>query len=103
MKPHLLLVMEGPLMAFGAVMVDAFGKIDDFPSKAMLTGMLGNALGFSRIEASRLDALQTRLVSGAAILHVGQRLTDTQNAKLDKADKGWTTRGRPEGRAGGQG
>lgn len=27
-------------------------------------------------------------------------MTDTQNAKLDKSNRGWTTRGVPEGRAG---
>jgi CRISPR system Cascade subunit CasD len=88
-------------MAFGALAVDAFGKVDDFPAKAMLTGMLGNALGYDRSEGDRLNALQARLVHGSAILREGERFTDNQNAKLDKADRGWTTRGRPEGRAGG--
>jgi CRISPR system Cascade subunit CasD len=103
MKPHLLLVLEGPLMAFGAVMVDAFGKIDDFPGRAMLTGLLGNALGYDRTDRAQLNGLQSRLVFGAAILHEGERFTDVQNAKLDKNDKGWTTRGKPEKRDGGQG
>jgi CRISPR system Cascade subunit CasD len=103
MKPHLLLVLEGPLIAFGTVMVDAFGKIDDFPGRAMLTGLLGNALGYDRNDRAQLNALQSRLVSGAAILHEGERFTDVQNAKLDKADKGWTTRGKPEKRDGGPG
>jgi CRISPR system Cascade subunit CasD len=103
MKGHLLLVLEGPLMAFGAVMVDAFGKIDDFPGRAMLTGLLGNALGYDRTDRAQLNALQSRLVSGGAILHEGERFTDVQNAKLDKTDKGWTTRGKPEKRDGGQG
>jgi CRISPR system Cascade subunit CasD len=102
MKPHLLLVLEGPLMAFGAVTVDAFGKIDDFPAKSMLIGVLCNALGYDRSDGDRLNSLQSRLVHGAAILRQGERFTDAQNAKLDKADKGWTTRGAPEGRAGGQ-
>jgi CRISPR system Cascade subunit CasD len=102
MNPHLLLVLEAPLMAFGAVMVDALGKVDDFPAKAMLTGLLGNALGYDRTEGGQLDTLQARIVCGAAILHEGQRLTDTQNAKLARADKGWTTYGKPEERAGGQ-
>jgi CRISPR system Cascade subunit CasD len=102
MKPHLLLALEAPLMVFGAVTVDAFGKVDDFPAKAMLVGLLGNALGYDRSEGARLDRLQARIVCGAAILREGQRLTDAQNAKLDRAEKAWTTRGRPEGRAGGQ-
>ena len=33
----------------------------------------------------------------------GHLLTDYQTASLAKADSGWTTRGRPEGRAGGEG
>lgn len=101
MRAHLLLVLEAPLQAWGTVAVDAYGRIDDFPTATLVVGLLGNALGWDRTDSERLDALQSRLVLGAAILRGGHRLTDPQNAKLEHSDRGWTTRGRPEGRAGG--
>ena len=48
--------------------------------------------------------LQDRLVFAARIDREpasGMRMTDFQTAQLGANDQGWTTRGRPEGRAGG--
>jgi len=84
-------------------MVDARGVIADFPGRAMLTGLIGNALGWRRQDRDRLAALQNRLVFAARIDREGRRITDFQTAALGGADKGWTTYGRPEGRAGGAG
>jgi CRISPR system Cascade subunit CasD len=67
----------------------------------MLTGLLANALGWSRTEADRLDDLQDRLVFAVRIDRPGTRMQDFQTAQLAKNDRGWTTRGVPEGRAGG--
>lgn len=99
----LLLRLESPLMAFGGVAVDSLGVIDDLPSASLLTGLLGNALGFRRTEAARLQSLQDRLHYAVRIDRSGQRITDYQTADLNKGDSGWTTHGVPEGRAGGQG
>lgn len=99
----LLLRLEAPLMAFGGVAVDSLGVIDELPSASLLTGMLGNALGYRRTEARRLQSLQDRLRYAVRIDRSGQRITDYQTADLNKDDSGWTTRGVPEGRAGGQG
>lgn len=88
-------------MAFGGVLVDQIGPTRDFPAASMVTGLLGNALGWHWTERARHDALQERLVLAAAVLREGRVLTDVQNAELSKADKGWTTRGAPEGRDGG--
>lgn len=90
-------------MSFGGDMVDAYGVVRDFPAKSMVAGLLANALGWERHEAERHAALQARLVMGAARPGNGRRIQDFQTAKLDKDDKGWTTRGRVEGRAGGTG
>lgn len=97
----LLLRLEGPLLAFGGEAVDARGVIADFPAASMLTGLLANALGWRRGERARLQRLQDRLVFAARIDREGERLTDFQTVALEQADQGWTTRGRPEGRAGG--
>lgn len=98
---HLLLDLDAPLMSFGGDMVDAFGVVRDFPAKSMVAGLLANALGWERHQADRHASLQERLVMGSARLIGGQRVRDFQTAQLGGGDRGWTTRGRVEGRAGG--
>lgn len=90
-------------MAFGGETIDNFGIIRDFPALSMVTGLLANALGWRREETERHDRLQERLVLGARLERPGTRLQDNQNAQLSKDDKGWTTRGVLEERAGGAG
>ncbi len=101
---HLLMNLEAPLMAFGGETIDNYGVTRRFPAVSMLTGLLANALGWRRIERERHQRLQDRLVFAARIDREpagGARLTDFQTAQLGKDDEGWTTRGKPEGRAGG--
>jgi CRISPR system Cascade subunit CasD len=66
-----------------------------------VTGLLANALGWHRGERERHQDLQDRLVMGARLDRSGTELRDFQTAQLAKNDKGWTTRGVPEGRGGG--
>lgn len=89
-----------PLMSFGGVAVDQVGPTRDFPAASALTGLFGNALGWHWSDRAAHQALQDRLVFGAIIARQGRVVTDMQNAKLEKNDRGWTTRGAPEGRAG---
>lgn len=98
---HLLLDLDAPLMSFGGDMVDAYGVVRDFPAKSMVAGLLANALGWERYEAAAHSRLQERLVMGSARAAEGRRVRDFQTAKLEKDDRGWTTRGRREERAGG--
>ncbi len=100
---HLALRLEGPLVAFGDVMVDAVGPVRDTPSTALVTGLLGNALGLRREETEALARLQERLVFAARLDRRAERFVEFQTAELGAGDRGWTTRGRPEGRAGGAG
>lgn len=88
-------------MAFGDVTIDRLGRVRDTPSASTVTGLLANALGVYRWEAARLDRLQERLVFGCRLDRRGRRFTEFQTAQLGADDRGWTTRGRPEGRAGG--
>jgi CRISPR system Cascade subunit CasD len=67
----------------------------------MVAGLLANALGWERYEADAHARLQERLVMGSARAVPGRRVRDFQTAQLGGGDRGWTTRGRPEGRAGG--
>lgn len=98
---HLLLDLDAPLMSFGGDMVDAYGVVRDFPAKSMIAGLLANALGWERYEADAHARLQERLVMGSARADEGRRVRDFQTAQLGANDRGWTTRGRVEGRAGG--
>ncbi len=101
---HLILTLESPLMAFGGETIDNYGVIRDFPSASMIAGLLANALGWRRIERENHQRLQDRLIFAVRIDRertVGGRLTDFQTAQLGAGDRGWTTRGQPERRAGG--
>ena len=101
---HLILNLEAPLMAFGGETIDNYGVVRRFPAASMLTGMFANALGWRRIERESHQRLQDRLVFAARIdrePHGGLHMTDFQSAAINNKEKGWTTRGVPEGRAGG--
>lgn len=97
----LLLRLEAPLISFGGVTIDSYGVIDDLPSVSMLTGLLGNALGWRRTDSERLQSLQDRIRYVVRLDRAGTRIRDFQTAQLSKDDKAWTTHGVPQKRAGG--
>lgn len=101
-KRWLILDLEAPLISFGGVAIDHMGVIRDFPAASMLTGLFANALGWRRTEQEKHQDLQNRLVFAARLDRDNPAglLTDTQNAKLEKNDRGWTTWGMVEGRDG---
>ena len=96
----LVLRFEAPLMAFGGVTIDQVGPTRDFPSTSMLTGLIGNALGWRWSDRLAHQKLQGRLIFAARRDREGVVLTDVQNVQLSKSDKAWTTRGQPERRDG---
>jgi CRISPR system Cascade subunit CasD len=103
----LLLRLDAPLMAFGGAAVDQYGVTRDFPSASMLTGLLGNALGFSHREGERLNALQDRLHFAARCDRQGEHVRDYQTVDLGQPHLlakrvAWTTRGKLEDRKGGE-
>lgn len=99
----LVLRFDAPLIAFGGTVVDARNITDDMPSRSMITGLLGNALGYDHRDVDRLARLQARLRVAARRDVVGERLVDFQTVDLgqDFLAAGWTTSGRSEGREGG--
>lgn len=103
MPRHLILRLEAPLVAFGGEAIDNYGVTRDFPAASMLTGLLANALGWRRTDRAAHQRLQDRLVFAARRDREPRlgRLREYQNARLYKNDMAWTTRGVPEGRAGG--
>lgn len=99
----LLLRLDAPLMSFGAVVVDQNHPVWRFPSVAMLTGLLGNALGWDHRDTDRLQSLQDRLRFAARWDAEPEHLTDYQTVELAHSfmrDTGWTTRGHVEKREG---
>ncbi len=92
----LLLRFEAPLMSFGGPVVDQQGVTQDSPALCMLTGLLGNALGYDHSEAEKLEALQGRVRYAARADDPGHRMQDYQTVDLGQdflVDTGWTTRG----------
>lgn len=89
-------------MAFGGVAIDHVGPVRDYPAASMLTGLIGNALGWHWRDSAAHGALQERIVFGARVERPERNalITDSQNVQLAKSDKGWTTSGALEGRDG---
>ena len=104
MVDALLLRFDAPLVSFGGPIVDNHGVIQEHPPLSLLTGMLGNALGYEHCDASRLQQLQSRLRYAVRCDCAGKRIVDFQTADLGQRfliDAGWTTGGHREDRAGG--
>ena len=104
-QQYLILALQAPLIAYGEEAVDSRRPTDHLPGLSMLTGMLGNALGYRREEAARLDALQ-QSISYAARSETGHSqawIQDFHTARLGANDRAWTTYGRAESRKGQKG
>ena len=97
----LLLRLEAPLMSFGDVAVDEIRPTRRLPTLSMLTGLIGNALGYDHRDIVRLQRLQDRLRFAARADRLGRVVVDYQTARLNKRDPLWTTHGAPGERAGG--
>ncbi|MBK8980692.1 MAG: type I-E CRISPR-associated protein Cas5/CasD [Planctomycetes bacterium] len=102
----LILRLEGPLLSFGGPTVDQNGVTQRMPATSMLTGLLGNALGYSHGDAAALQSLQDRIRFAARSDRPGEPVVDYQIVDLgqpwmDGKANGWTTRGRLAGRGGG--
>lgn len=105
MMDILILRFDAPLLSFGAPIVDNRGEIQPYPALSMMTGLLGNALGFDHADADALDHLQHRLRYAVRRDREGERIQDYQTVDLSKSymddKRAWTTRNRLETRKGG--
>jgi len=101
----LILRLDAPLISFGAPIVDRHGEIQSYPALSMITGMLGNALGYDHSEFKKLQHLQERLLYASRQDRAGQQIQDYQTVDLSQdfmSDKnGWTTQGWLDKRKGG--
>lgn len=100
----LLLRFDAPMMSFGTTMVDGLGRTGAFPGRSLLTGLLGNALGFDHRDAEALGTLQSRLRHAVRRDAGGEARQDYQTADLGQTflldDRAWTTRGKLSPRKG---
>jgi len=100
----LLLCFDAPMMSFGATAVDAIGRTDPFPGRSLLTGLLGNALGYDHRDVDELSRLQARIRHAVRRDRGGEIRTDYQTVDLGQAflrdEVAWTTWGRLDPRGG---
>jgi CRISPR system Cascade subunit CasD len=98
----ILLRFDAPLMSFGGTAIDQRRITRPYPGRSMLTGLLGNALGYDHSDANSLQALQERIEYAVREDHAGKLLRDFQTADLsqDFMQAGWTTGGVAQRRAG---
>ncbi len=101
----LFLRFDAPLMSFGSVVVDQHNRTDAFPYRAMLTGLIANALGLTRLDEKVQTRLQERIRYAARRDRRGKTIVDYQTVDFSQSHMasalGWTTRGRLEERKGG--
>ena len=94
----LILNLAGPMMSFGLSRKAHRGPTDVIPAKSLITGLLGNALGWQRgRHQDQLNRLQDRLVIAARTNHAmrpNSFLEDYQRAQLSSDDAAWTTSGK---------
>lgn len=100
----LRLRFDAPLMSFGGVLVDQHGITDRFPGTSLLSGLFANAIGYRHQDAEQIETLQTRIEYAARWDVEPEKLVDYHTVDLGQpkmCEPGWTTRGKPEHRAGG--
>lgn len=100
----LILRFDAPLMSFGGVMVDQHNVTDRFPGLSLFAGLLANALGWRHCDGERIGRLQGRLLLASRWDIPGESLEDYHTVDLGQPkmrEKGWTSRGEPEHRDGG--
>ena len=98
---------DAPLMSFGSVVVDQLNRTDLYPYRAMLVGLVANALGLTRGEVDAHESLQRRLRYAARRDRTGSLLVDYQTVNFDPtgpmaSNLGWTAEGVLEERKGGE-
>lgn len=99
----LILRFDAPMMSFGGVLVDQHNPTRRFPGRAMLTGLIANALGWRHGDAQALNELQSRIEYAARWDVPPTQLRDYHTVDLGQphlVQAGWTTQGVAEHREG---
>lgn len=104
MGEYLVLNFQAPMLSFGGLSVDNNNVTRRFPAASMITGLLGNALGYGHEDHQALDRLQGMIRFGSLADKPGKQFLDYQTVDLGQPfmrNPGWTTRGQVETRGGG--
>ena len=99
----LILALEAPIMSWAKPTQDATAAPNrPFPGVSMVTGLMANALGFTRENHRALQIMQDAIIIASRIDREPAlpHLDDLQTAELAFNDRAWTTMGRPQGRGG---
>lgn len=78
----LLLKLRGPMISFGAPMIDEYGFTHPHPTQSMITGLTANALGIDRSETAYLTRLQNSIIYACREDKTGRKMTDFQTVDL---------------------
>jgi len=99
---YLILVLQAPIISYGKEAIDRIRPTDIIPSKSMLTGLLGNAMGYSRKDAEQLTQLQNRIHFAARTEQISADylIQDFHTAQIETGEEAWTTYGIIEKRGG---
>jgi CRISPR system Cascade subunit CasD len=85
MPVHLVLRLKAPIASFGIVAGEEVRASGAFPSRSMVLGLIGNALGLDRccdVDMQRLNQLQAGTRFAALMLSLGAHWEDVQNARV---------------------
>lgn len=96
----LILRLEAPIVAFGDVAIDERMPSARFPALSMVVGLIASAMGLTRRDVGRTQAIQDGILIASRLDRPGTRMEDYHTAQVYSSDKGWTTRGRLAERAG---
>src|SRR5260370_26492002 len=77
--------LSAPLMALQGPRIDGEPQSLPIPTRSLLTGMFGSALGFGRGDHERLQALQDNMHVGVVVHRNGVEINDYQIADLGKS------------------
>src|SRR4051794_32250304 len=88
MPSHLVLRLKAPLASFGQVAGEEVRPTGEFPTRSLVLGLIGNAMGLDRCattDMALLDRLQAGTRFAALALSIGPVWEDVQNARVPAA------------------
>jgi CRISPR system Cascade subunit CasD len=77
--------LSAPLMALQGPRIDGEPQSLPIPTRSLLTGLFGSALGYARSEHTKLQALQDNMHVGVVVHRSGVEISDYQIADLGKS------------------
>src|SRR6516164_3806353 len=72
--------LRAPLMALQGPRIDGEPQSLPIPTRSLLTGLFGSALGYTRGDHAKLQALQDKMLVGVIVHHGGIEINDYQIA-----------------------